>query len=294
LYLEILLFNTFIMKKIVVLFLFPLFALAQITPEFLQLKPAYTNFVKFDYTGAIQTWTVPAGVTKIFVDAAGAQGGTLNTTFGGKGGKVSAILTVTPGDVLNITVGGQSTTDIAVYGFGGNGGYSTAYGTKARAGGGLSAISTAAPVTQANALVIAGGGGGGCSGYTPTAFGGAGGGLEGADGVGGFGQPRTSGKRATQLAGGVAGIQYDTNSVQATAGSAINGGKGGIVVGGSSGWNGGGGGGAGYFGGGGGAGGGAAQGGGGGGSSWTHASCQQVSNISNFNTGHGRVVIYYN
>ena len=283
------------MKKIIVLFLFPLFAMAQISSEFLQLKPAYTKFIKFNYTGAIQTWTVPAGVTKIYVDAAGAQGGSVSATkFGGKGGKVSGVLTVTPGSILQITVGGQPTTNIAVYGFAGNGGVGTNFSTKGKAGGGLSAISTASPVTQANALLIASGGGGGSDGSNPDAPGGAGGGLTGIDGIGGFGQPKTSGKGATQLAGGIAGIQYDNQTTQATAGTAINGGAGGIVAGGSSGWNGGGGGGAGYFGGGGGAGGGSAQGGGGGGSSWTHASFQQVSNISNFNSGNGRVIIYYN
>lgn len=281
------------MKKIVILFLLPIFAFSQIKNEFLQLKPVYRNFVRFEFTGAIQTWTVPSGVTLIYVDVAGAQGGSGGTNIGGKGGKVSGIIAVTPGDVLQITVGGQSTTNIAVYGFGGNGGRSTSFGTIARAGGGLSAISTAAPVTQANAFLIAGGGGG-----TPTSGfagnGGAGGGLNGISATSNYGGVFTRGGGATQLAGGVAGTPSDGNSTLPTAGSAINGGAGGIVGGASAGWNGGGGGGAGYFGGGGGAGGGNAQGSGGGGSSWTNPSLQQVSNIPNFNTGHGRVIIYYN
>lgn len=281
------------MKKIIVLLLLPFFALAQLTPQFLQLKPVYTKFVRFNYTGAIQTWTVPVGVTRIFVDVAGAQGGSAGTNVAGRGGKVSGILTVTPGDILQITVGGQPTTNIAVYGFAGNGGRSTSFGTIARAGGGLSAISTAAPVTQANALLIAGGGGG-----TPTSGfagnGGAGGGLNGISATSNYGGTPTRGGGATQTAGGVAGIPVDGNSTNPSAGAAINGGIGGTVGGFSSGWNGGGGGGAGYFGGGGGAGGGNAQGSGGGGSSWTHASVVQVSNISNFNTGNGRIIIYYN
>lgn len=281
------------MKKIFVLFLLPLFALAQISPEFLQLKPVYKNFVRFDYTGSIQTWTVPSGVTKIFVDVVGAQGGSAGTNVGGKGGKVSGILTVTPGNVLQITVGGQPTTNIAVYGFAGNGGQSTVYGTIARAGGGLSAISTSAPVTQANALLIAGGGGGTpTSGFAGNA--GAAGGLNGENGTSIYGGTPTRGGGASQTAGGVAGSILDGNSTNPTPGTAINGGAGGIVGGFSAGWNGGGGGGAGYFGGGGGAGGGNAQGSGGGGSSWSHASCQQVSNVSNFNSGNGRVIIYYN
>lgn len=280
------------MKKILLVLFFPLFALAQISPEFLQLKPVYTNYVRFDYTGAVQTWTVPAGVTQIYVDVVGAQGGSSSPYLGGKGGKVSGLLTVTPNDVLQITVGGQSTDNIAVYGFGGNGGRSTIYGTIARAGGGLSAISTAAPVTQANALLIAGGGGGtATNGYAGN--GGAGGGLNGISATSNYGGVNTRGGGASQIAGGVAGSTSDGNSTNPTAGTAINGGTGGIVGGFSAGWNGGGGGGAGYFGGGGGAGGGNAQGAGGGGSSWTHASVSQVSNVSNFNTGHGRVIIYY-
>lgn len=280
------------MKKIVVLFLLPIFAFSQIKNEFLQLKPVYRNFVRFDYTGTIQTWTVPSGVTKIYVDVAGAQGGSSNPYLGGKGGKVSGVLIVAPNDILQITVGGQSTNNIAVYGFGGNGGRSTIYGTIARAGGGLSAISTAAPVTQANALLIAGGGGGtATNGYAGN--GGAGGGLNGISATSNYGGVNTRGGGASQIAGGVAGSTSDGNSTNPTAGTAINGGAGGIVGGFSAGWNGGGGGGAGYFGGGGGAGGGNAQGAGGGGSSWTHASVSQVSNVSNFNTGHGRVIIYY-
>ena len=281
------------MKKIIVVFLLPLFAFAQLKPEFIQLKPVYKNFVRFDYTGAIQTWTVPTGVTQIFVDVIGAQGGSASPYLGGKGGKVSCVLTVTPGNILQITVGGQSTNNIAVYGFGGDGGRSTIYSTIARAGGGLSAISTAAPVTQANALVIAAGGGGtATNGYAGN--GGAGGGLNGISATSNYGGVNTRGGGASQIAGGVAGSILDGNSTNPTAGIAINGGAGGIVGGYSAGWNGGGGGGAGYFGGGGGAGGGNAQGSGGGGSSWTHSSCQKVSNVSNFNTGHGRVVIYYN
>ncbi len=281
------------MKKLLVLFLLPLLSFGQLAREFVQLRPMYTKFKRFDYTGAIQTWTVPSGVTQVYVDVVGAQGGSASPYLGGKGGKVSGIMNVTPGDVLQITVGGQSTTNSAVYGFGGNGGFSTIYGTIARAGGGLSAISTSAPVTQANALVIAAGGGGTAT-NVYAGNGGAGGGLNGISATSYYGGTPTRGGGASQTAGGVAGSIFDGNSTNPTAGTAINGGAGGIVGGFSAGWNGGGGGGAGYFGGGGGAGGGNAQGAGGGGSSWTHSSILQVSNVSNFNSGHGRVIIYYN
>lgn len=283
------------MKKILIFFcfIFSWAVFSQISPHFIQLKPSYRNHVKFIYTGAIQTWTVPAGVTQIFVDLAGAQGANFNTNPGGRGGKISCLLSVTPGTVLQITVGGQSTTNTPLYGFGGNGGLATSFGNLAGAGGGLSAISTLAPVTHSNALVIAGGGGGSAGGSTP-GLGGDGGGVNGIDGLGIILTKLLYGRGGTQTAGGGAGTVHDPNSTPPTAGIAIRGGNGGIVTGFSTGWNGGGGGGAGYYGGGGGVGGGNAQGGGGGGSSWAHPSCTQVSSISKFNIGNGRIFIYYN
>lgn len=265
---------------------------SQINSQFVSMRPIYPNMVTFNYTGSIQTWTVPAGVTYVFIEAFGAQGGSGGTNVGGRGGKITCTLPVTPGQVLFITVGGQSTNQTALYGFGGNGGVATSFGTFARAGGGLSGVSSANPITQSNAFLIAGGGGG-----TPTSgwagAGGAGGGLNGIAGASIYGGVPTRGGGGTQTTGGVAGSALDTQTTNPTQGSAINGGNGGIVSGGSSGWNGGGGGGAGYFGGGGGAGGGNAQGSGGGGSSWTSPSCLNVQNIGNINTGHGYINIHY-
>ena len=63
----------------------------------------------YNYTGAVQTFTVPAGVTSISVDAYGASGMTDGRGDEGKGGRVQAILTVTPGEVLHIYVGGSKT-----------------------------------------------------------------------------------------------------------------------------------------------------------------------------------------
>lgn len=264
---------------------------SQITPDFVSLRPRYTTSLTFNYTGSIQSWTVPAGVSTIFVQVYGAAGGDANTNLGGKGGKVTCNVPVTAGQVIYITVGGKSTTRTPLYGFGGTGGFSSANASNtSRAGGGLSGISFAAPITQLNARVIAAGGGGASFGYSPNSIGGNGGGLLGANGVSGFGQ-NCNGKGATQVAGGVAGSPYDGNTTQPTGGIAISGGNGGVVN--NGGWNGGAGGGAGYFGGGGGAGGGAAQGGGGGGSSWTHSSCSSITHTAGFNSGHGYVVITY-
>ena len=69
----------------------------------------------FAYTGAAQTWTVPAGVTQVTLDLRGAQGGAsyvsatgLRQEDGGLGGQTQGSLTVTPGQVLHLYVGGQA------------------------------------------------------------------------------------------------------------------------------------------------------------------------------------------
>lgn len=253
--------------------------------------------VNFIYTGADQQWTVPAGVTEIFVDVMGAQGGTRGSVLGGAGGRVRCKIAVTPGQILYLTVGGQPSSDAPVYGFGGKGGYHISYTTqRAMAGGGLSAISTALPLTQANALVIAGGGGGasGNPSFSPAAAGG----LIAGSVTGDYGGSSIGGKGGTQSAGGSAGVPHDPNSTSPTAGTALNGGNGGFINPGSglTGWNGGGGGGAGYFGGGGGAGGGNAQAGGGGGSSYIKSSYVTVGSINMGNqnrSGNGVINIYY-
>lgn len=265
------------------------------TPYILPTKNL--KVINFIFKGEDQQWEVPTGVTEIFVDVMGAQGGSRGSILGGAGGRVRCKIQVTAGEILYITVGGQSSTDEPVYGFGGKGGYHISYPTqRARAGGGLSAISTALPLTQANALVIAGGGGGasGNPGYSPAAAGG----LTGGSMSGTYGGVSIGGKGGTQSAGGAAGTPYDGNSSSPTAGTALSGGNGGIVNPGSglNGWNGGGGGGAGYFGGGGGAGGGNAQAGGGGGSSYIKSSYVTVGsiNMGNQNTsGNGVINIYY-
>ena len=61
---------------------------------------------EYYYTGYVQSFTVPYGVTTITVEAYGAQGGE-GWDSGGWGGYVYASLTVTPGQVLYVYVGGS-------------------------------------------------------------------------------------------------------------------------------------------------------------------------------------------
>jgi hypothetical protein len=260
--------------------------------------PFYKNSVSFNYTGGNQIWEVPPGVTEIHVDVFGAQGGNMSTSVGGGGGRVRCRITVTAGQILAITVGGQPTTEEPVYGFGGRGGINTVTTSqKARAGGGLSAISTAHPVSHDNALAIAAGGGGASD--NPALFAADGGGLVGGASWQDFGGVHVGGRGGTQTSGGAPGTPFDGNSPNPTAGTALYGGNGGsLVTTVSNSWNGGGGGGAGYFGGGGGAGGGDAKAGGGGGSSWVKPSAPvlavgSINMINQNRNGHGRILIYY-
>ena len=71
---------------------------------FLGAAGAWSQVTTFDYTGAIETYTVPLGATSISIQAYGAQGGNDN---GGLGAGMYGEFTVTPGDVLNIVVGQQ-------------------------------------------------------------------------------------------------------------------------------------------------------------------------------------------
>src|SRR3954464_13387409 len=77
----------------------------------------------FTYTGALQTFTVPLCVSSISIIVNGAQGGNSALT-GGLGGKVTGVLTVTSGQVLNIYIGSQPTGTLGGFNGGGNGGVS--------------------------------------------------------------------------------------------------------------------------------------------------------------------------
>src|SRR5689334_23747246 len=62
--------------------------------------------VRVNYTGANQTWVVPAGVTSATFLLWGAAGGANLTCKGGSGGFTAGTLAVTPGTSYTIVVGG--------------------------------------------------------------------------------------------------------------------------------------------------------------------------------------------
>ena len=258
------------------------------------------------------TWTVPAGVTSVIVDVQGAAGGIagpsslITPSTPGYGGRTQATLAVTPGQVLNIYVGGQGANGTgaagtAAGGFNGGGNavaWDAAAPTYTGGGGGGASDIRIGGVALANRVIVGGGGGGAGWDGTCTAGGdqpgGNGGGLTGGAGVTctadilaiGYTTVIFSGG-GTQVAGG-AGGWIDDGTGYYTAGTAGALGVGGrnrntlIQLGGI-----GGGGGGGYYGGGGGC-----WMGGGGGSSYTDpVLATAVTMTSGYNTGCGFVSI---
>ncbi len=217
---------------------------------FLSFDNINAQVIVYNYTGAAQTYTVPAGVTSINVwlwGAGGAGGdrtGSGNAGAGGSGAFVKGTLAVTPGQVLQIIVGGRGTYSTTngthAGGFGGGG---TAY-QNAGSGGGYSGIFLTS-VNFANARAIAGGGAGGGYGRSRN-YGGAGGATTGTNGAG-LDATHTGGSGGTLATGGAAGT--GTGTTAGTAGAQLLGGTGGNAGAGTYGGAGGGGG---YYGGGGG------------------------------------------
>lgn len=211
----------------------------------------------FAYTGAAQTWTVPAGVTQVTLDLRGAQGGAsyvsatgLRQEDGGLGGQTQGSLTVTPGQVLHLYVGGQA-ADVgnvtpAPGGFNGGGD-----GGQWGAGGGGATDVRVGGTALANRVAVAGGGGGGNSGGPDHGAGGYGGGASGDPGVN-FSGGYTPGGGGTQSAGGAAGYSPGVAGQLGLGGSSASyhmAGGGGGYYGGGSAYAAGGGGGSGYIGG---------------------------------------------
>lgn len=155
----------------------------------------------FTYSGNVQNFFVPAGVTSLSVDVQGARGG---SGFGASGGRVQGSVPVTPGEELYIYVGGQAGWP--------NGGTGTGHN-----GGGSSDIWRPGSVRVA---IAGGGGGSGDSGDGLSGGGGAGGPLEGQTGQQGYdmdfmqtgGVGGAGGTQSTGYAVGQGGPNIDDNS----------------------------------------------------------------------------------
>ena len=191
-------------------------------------------------------WTVPAGVTSVQVVATGGGGGGSGTfsingtgtgsgigSSGGSGAQVTATLSVTPGQVIALVVGG-----------GGTGGLSepNQICSVGGGGGGASGLDVGNPDQ-----VVAGGGGGGGGSCGNSGYYGGSGGAGGASGAGGAGAGVFGGAGGGGGIGGAAGSAYiglaggngsgGPGGVGGQNGTTYPGGAGGSGVGGGAGGN---------------------------------------------------------
>jgi len=249
--------------------------------------------VQKNYTGGQQTYVVPAGVTKVQIEAYGSQAGLSGRGgAGGMGGKATGTITVTPGETLYVYAGGSA-------GYNG-GGSSSCYGTlDGGIGGGASDVRQGG-TGYINRVVVAGGGGGKGGGESITSYGIGGTGGEGGAVTGGNGGTGGCGTvcpgnygvigiGGTQSAGGGGGANYSGGSANSGSGNGTGGNATAYTVnhhvcggGGGGGYYGGGAGGESWYSGG---------AGGGGGSSWVTASATVVSYVAGTRTGDGYVII---
>src|ERR1051326_2933546 len=290
---------------------------------FIGLILLYSNLLSqttatFNYTGAVQTWCVPPGVTSVTIDMAGGGGGKgyrgAASGTGGKGARVQATLAVTPGNTLNLYVAGAggnaaNSTVGGVGGWGGNGDENggAGYGDNGNTnwanswgdgsgggGGGASAIRLSTATAFANDILSSAGGGGSGNEYAGAVNGGNGGGIGSLPTIGGYGcSSSEAGTVGTAGAAGAATNWYCSFHSNGLAGSNGNGGGGGYSDAADcycdGDYSGGGGGGGGHY-----AGGGGCMGGGGGGYSYTSgAGVSGVTVTSGFQTGNGYIKITY-
>jgi hypothetical protein len=248
--------------------------------------------IAFTYTGDYYSWTVPAGVASINVDAQGAAGGPnwSVAVTAGKGGRVQATVTTTPGETLFIYVGGtgsqatpSSNAGTAGWNGGGLGGIgngtppNSASGT---GGGGASDIRTTAGDLTSRILVAAGGGGSANNAPSAADSGGDGGGLIGSSSA-------TAASGSTKATGGTQSVGGTGNKWGASWSASTDGSFG--VGSNAATGTGGGGGGGGFYGGAGGS-----WTGGGGGSSWVNAiRTSGVTHTAGFKSGNGLINITY-
>ena len=245
----------------------------------------------FDYTGNVDTFTVPSGVTQITVEAYGGQGGNGTNGSGGPGGYVLAEgIPVVPGDSYEIRVGGQGQSGNGAPGGifdGGEGAYGSSSSYGGGGGGGSSDIRPSGGGPSDRIVVAGGGGGGGADGCTAQGLtGGSGGGIVGGSGEQGNGcNCNPSGTGGTETSGGDVGAWACGSNCNAQAGGFGVGGNGNTTSS-CGGTTGGGGGGGGWHGGGGGG-----LGAGGGGSSYATTNASAVTHNQGINFGNGQIII---
>ncbi len=233
--------------------------------------------VTFNFSGSPTNFTVPPCVNYIDVDVYGAQGFASNSAALGLGGRVRARVQVTPGEVLQLIVGGAGNSNTGGYNGGGNGG-GNSYG----AGGGASDIRRGGNGLSDRIVVAGGGGGTGSNCGTNSAPGGPGGGLTGGNGCSfSCSSCQYTGSGGTQTTGGIAGPTGHSSCGGNNNGSFGVGGSNtaGSGTGGGGGWYGGGS--------------GCYEGAGGGSSYVTPTGTSNVTHNQGVRSGNGMIVISY-
>src|SRR4051794_22791163 len=167
---------------------------------------AYGQTTSFSFTGAEQVYSVPAGITSLYVTATGARGGGPTSGYGtgGRGAVVKGPISVTPGQTLYVDVGGIGGKPQG--GFNGGGASGARNDLSGWGGGGASdvrALPRASSGTLSSRLIVAGGGGG--SGYPAVGGGDAGQAGTGCCAGGPSLVPAAGGQPGTQTSGGAGG-----------------------------------------------------------------------------------------
>ena len=182
------------------------------------LKEKEEKTATFNFTSAVQTWSVPSGVVEVEAYVFGPGGGAdsqAQYSEGGAGGFSTGTIDTSSGGTLKIIVGGAGAPGTQYNGSGG--GYSGVFTSS----WGGSSVST----DHAAAIIVAGGGGGGADAAQDGGQGGAGGYPNGQDGNPGA----SRGRGGTQSAGGAYyGGGSGTGSCTATScvGQTLRGGTG--------------------------------------------------------------------
>jgi uncharacterized protein YjdB len=178
----------------------------------------------FSYTGAVQTYDVPAGVSQIGVDMYGGAGGwpccswSSSSSAGPRalGGRVQCTLNVTPSSQLYVYVGGQGTDNLnsgtqCPGGWNGGGVGGASGSAFCAGGGGETDIRTSTTGAYATSVIAVAGAGGGGGDFSPV--GGAGGGT-----TGGTGQTVSLSTSGGACGGGQTGPSCTTGSGLGTQG----------------------------------------------------------------------------
>lgn len=170
------------------------------------------DILNYNYTGAVQSVTLPKGVYKLEVWGAEGGGsrlsGNSNSGLGGKGGYSVGTITLTEETNVYVYVGGaggSSTNGNAAGGFNGGGqGYASSSSEPGNGGGGASDIRILANSLYNRVIVAGGGGGGGEDGGDAYGHGG------GTSGVNGSGSVSNGTQTAAGTNGGF-GVGAGTN-----------------------------------------------------------------------------------